>query len=131
MGEKRTVTALIVDVVGSTRLADELDLETRTKVMNNAFDRLAQIIFNYEGTIVRLLGDSLLAFFGAPVAHEDDPQRAVRAGLDMINLIKAYSLQIRQAIGVDFAVRVCINPGPVVIAPVGDDMRLEQTIDMN
>jgi hypothetical protein len=87
LGEKRTVTALIVDVVGSTRLADALDLETWTQGMNNAFDRLAQIIFNYEGTIVRLLDDSLLAFFGAPVAHEDDLQRAIRAGLDMIDLI--------------------------------------------
>ena len=67
LGEKRTVTALIVDVVGSTKLADELDLETWTQVMNKAFDRLAKIIFKYEGTIVRLLGDSLLAFFGAPV----------------------------------------------------------------
>jgi hypothetical protein len=76
---------------------------------------------------VRLLGDSLLAFFGAPVAHEDDPQRAVRAGLEMIDLIKEYSLEIKHQNGVDFAVRVCINTGPVVIGPVGDDMRFEYT----
>jgi class 3 adenylate cyclase len=127
LGEKRTVTALIVDVVGSTKLADELDLETWTKVMNKAFDQLAKIIFKYEGTIVRLLGDSLLAFFGAPVAHEDDPQRAVRAGLDMIDLINDYSRKIKNENGVDFAVRVCLNTGPVVIGPVGDDMRFEYT----
>jgi class 3 adenylate cyclase len=116
-----------VDVVGSTRLADNLDLETWTRVMNTAFDRLAQIIFKHEATIVRLLGDSMLAFFGAPVAHEDDPQRAVSAGLDIIDLVKEYSLEIKHEIGVDFAVRVCINTGPVVIGPVGDDMRFEYT----
>jgi class 3 adenylate cyclase len=127
LGEKRTVTALIVDVVGSTKLADKLDLETWTQVMNSAFDQLAKVIFKYEGTIVRLLGDSLLAFFGAPVAHEDDPQRAVRAGLEMIDLIKEYSLKVKGKNGVDFAVRVCLNTGPVVIGPVGDDMRFEYT----
>jgi class 3 adenylate cyclase len=127
LGEKRNVTALIVDVVGSTKLADKLDLETWTRVMNSAFDELAKVIFKYEGTIVRLLGDSLLAFFGAPVAHEDDPQRAVRAGLEMIDLIKEYSVKVKEENGVDFAVRVCLNTGPVVIGPVGDDMRFEYT----
>jgi class 3 adenylate cyclase len=127
LGEKRNVTALIVDVVGSTKLADKLDLETWTRVMNSAFDELAKVIYKYEGTIVRLLGDSLLAFFGAPVAHEDDPQRAVRAGLEMIDLIKEYSVKVKEENGVDFTVRVCLNTGPVVIGPVGDDMRFEYT----
>ena len=62
LGEKRTITALIVDVVGSTRLAELLDLDTWTQVMNNAFDRIAPVIYKYEGTIVRLLGDSTACF---------------------------------------------------------------------
>lgn len=127
LGERRTVTALIVDVVGSTRLAEQLNLETWMSAMNNAFDRIAPVIFKYEGTIVRLLGDSLLAFFGAPVAHEDDPQRSVMAGLEIIELMDQYAREFKDAYKVNFAVRVCINTGPVVIGPIGDDMRLEYT----
>jgi class 3 adenylate cyclase len=127
LGEKRTITTLIVDVVGSTKLAEQLDLETWMEGMNNAFDRVAPIIYKYEGTIVRLLGDSLLAFFGAPVAHEDDPQRTVRAGLEIIDLMNQYAREIKEEHDVDFAVRVCINTGPVVIGPLGDDLRFEYT----
>ena len=127
LGEKRTITTLIVDVVGSTKLAEQLDLETWMAGMNNAFDRVAPIIYKYEGTIVRLLGDSLLAFFGAPVAHEDDPHRAIRAGLEIIDLMSQYAGEIKEKQGVDFAIRVCINTGPVVIGPVGDDLRFEYT----
>lgn len=127
MGEKRTITTLIVDVVGSTRLADLLDLDAWMEAMNNAFDRIAPVIYKYEGTIVRLLGDTLLAFFGVPVAHEDDPQRAVRAGLEITDLMIQYSKEIKESQSVDFAVRVCINTGPVVIGPLGDDFRFEYT----
>ena len=127
LGEKRTVTTLLVDVVGSTKLAEQLDLETWMEGMNNAFDRVAPVVYKYEGTIVRLLGDSLLAFFGAPVAHEDDPQRTVRAGLEIIDLINQYAREIKIEHDVDFAVRVCINTGPVVIGPLGDDLRFEYT----
>jgi class 3 adenylate cyclase len=127
LGEKRTITTLIVDVVGSTRLADLLDLDAWMQVMNNAFDLIAPLIYKYEGTIVRLLGDSLLAFFGSPVAHEDDPQRAIRTGLGIIDLMNQYCGEIKEAHNVDFAVRVCINTGPVVIGPLGDDLRFEYT----
>jgi class 3 adenylate cyclase len=127
LGERRTVTTLIVDVVGSTKLAEQLDLETWIGSMNNAFDRIAPVIYKYEGTIVRLLGDSLLAFFGAPIAHEDDPQRSVRAGLEIIELLSLYAQEIKDKHHVDFAVRVCINTGPVVIGPLGDDFRFEYT----
>jgi len=127
LGERRTVSTLIVDVVGSTRLAEQLDIETWMTWMNNAFDCVAPVIYKYEGTIVRLLGDSLLAFFGAPVAHEDDPQRSVRAGLEIIDLMRQYAGEIKEEYNFDFAVRVCINTGPVVVGPVGDDLRFEYT----
>jgi class 3 adenylate cyclase len=127
LGERRTVTTLLADVVGSTELAEKLDLETWVEVINQAFDRIAPIIYNFEGTIARLLGDSLLAFFGAPVAHEDDPQRAIRAGLEIIDLIKQYAQEIRHTHGIDFALRVCINTGPVVIGPIDNDLTYEYT----
>ena len=127
LGERRTVTTLLADVVGSTALAEKLELERWMVMMNNAFDRIAPVIYKNEGTIARLLGDSLLAFFGAPVAHEDDPQRAVRAGLEIITLMEQYAKEIKETHAVDFAIRVCINTGPVVIGPVGDDLTYDYT----
>src|SRR3990170_3592993 len=78
-GERKVVTVLFADVVGSTALAGRMDAEDWTLIMNRAFDRISPAIYRYEGTIARLMGDAILAFFGAPVAHEDDPARAARA----------------------------------------------------
>ena len=86
-GERKPVTALFADVVGSTALAEPMDPEDWTAIMNEAFDLMSQAVFRYEGTIAQLQGDAMLAFFGAPVAHEDDPERAVRAALDMVAAI--------------------------------------------
>ena len=83
-GERRVITALFCDVVNSTGLAEKLDPEDWTELMNRAFQRLNAPILRYEGTVAKLMGDAVLAFFGAPVAHEDDPQRAVLAALDMV-----------------------------------------------
>src|SRR5512147_3093815 len=72
-GERRTVTALYLDVVESTTLAKQLGAETWAHVLNQAFERCSEVIYNYEGTLAHVQEDELLAFFGAPVAHEDDP----------------------------------------------------------
>ena len=125
--EQRTVTTLLVDVVGSSGLCQQLGTDTWTKVISSAFDLITQVVYSYEGSLARLLGDSLLAFFGAPLAHEDDPQRAVQAGLEIITAIRPYSQEVRQSHGVDFAMRVSINTGPVIIGPVADDLTYEYT----
>src|SRR3990170_6443475 len=83
-GERRTVTMLFADIQGSTAAAEQLDPEEWTEIVNGAFERLIRPVYRYEGTLARLMGDAILAFFGAPIAHEDDPERAVRAGLDII-----------------------------------------------
>lgn len=126
-GERKVVTALFADVVGSTSLAEQMDAEDWTAIMNNAFDRLSPAVYRYEGTIARLLGDALLAFFGAPVAHEDDPVRAVRAALDLLAAAREYSAEVERAHGIQFAVRVGINTGPVVVGDVGSDLKYEWT----
>jgi class 3 adenylate cyclase len=126
-GERRIVTALFADVVGSTSLASQMDPEDWTAIMNRAFDLLMPAIYYYEGTIARLMGDALLAFFGAPVAHEDDPQRAVRAGLDILAAIEAYASGVRQQYGIDFAMRIGLNTGPVVVGEVGSNLVYEYT----
>jgi len=127
VSERRVVTILFADVVGSTALADKLDVEAWGEVMNGAFDRITPAIYRYEGTIARLLGDSLIAFFGAPVAHEDDPRRAILAALDSVELISNYAQEVSDRYGVDFSMRFCLNTGPVIINSIGQDLKYDFT----
>jgi class 3 adenylate cyclase len=126
-GERRVVTVLFADVVNSTGLAENLDPEDWTDVMNGAFPLLTAPVRRYEGTVGRLMGDGMLAFFGAPTAHENDPQRALLAALDIIDAIKAYGARMREEYGIEFTVRIGINTGPVVVADVGSAAFTEQT----
>ena len=126
-GERKPVTAVFADVVGSTALAERMDPEDWTAMMNEAFDHMSKAVFRYEGTIAQLQGDAMLAFFGAPIAHEDDPDRAVHAALDMIAATDEFSRQLRATHGLDFRIRAGINSGPVVVGNVGSDLRYEYT----
>src|SRR4051794_26056630 len=126
-GERRVVTMLFCDVKGSTAMAETLDPEDWTEIMNGAFERLIAPVYRYEGTLARLMGDAIFAFFGAPTAHEDDPQRAVSAGLDIISGIDSYKEDVRARHGLDLDVRVGIHTGPVMVGQVGSDLRLEYT----
>jgi class 3 adenylate cyclase len=125
VGERRVVTILFADVVGSTALADQVGAETWMAIMNGAFDRITPAIYRFEGTIAQLVGDGLWAFFGAPVAHEDDPVRAARAALEIVDAASKYAAQVRAEHGLDFAMRACLHTGPVVVSSVGDDLRYE------
>ena len=125
VGERRVVTMLFCDVSGSTAAAARFDPEEWAEIMNGAFEQMIGPIYQYEGTVARLMGDGLLAFFGAPIAHEDDPQRAVLAGLQIIQHIDPYSEQMKRQWGVDIAVRVGVNTGLVVVGAVGSDLRME------
>ena len=126
-GERKIVTSVFADVVGSTTLAEQMDAEEWTALMNRAFDCFTPVIYKYEGTIARLLGDAMLAFFGAPVAHEDDPVRAVHAALELLQAARKYAREVRVQYGIDFAIRVGINTGPVVVGDVGSDLKYEYT----
>ncbi len=127
-GERRIVTILFSDVKGSTALAEQLDPEEVLDIMNRVFEMLIEPITRYEGTLARLMGDAIMAFFGAPIAHEDDPQRACRAALDIIEGAKAMAQTLENERGIKgFNVRVGINTGLVVVAEVGADLRVEYT----
>jgi class 3 adenylate cyclase/tetratricopeptide (TPR) repeat protein len=126
-GERRVVTILFCDVKGSTQAASDLDPEEWAQIINGAFEHMIQPIYRYEGTVARLQGDGLLAFFGAPIAHEDDPQRAVLAGLDIVHASRKYGQEIARRWGIEFNVRVGINTGLVVVGAVGSDLRVEYT----
>src|SRR5215212_4298770 len=126
-GERRFVTVLFADVVGSTRMGEQLDPEEVAEIMDGAFAFLNAEVAKYGGTVARLLGDAVLAFFGAPVAHEDDAERAVRAGLDIQAKAKEYAKEIKRNYDVDFEMRVGINTGLAVLAAVGDEIKTEYT----
>jgi class 3 adenylate cyclase/tetratricopeptide (TPR) repeat protein len=127
VGERRVVTMLFCDVKGSTSAAEKLDPEEWSEIINGAFEHMIKPVYTYEGTVARLMGDSILAFFGAPLAHEDDPQRAVLAGLDVIAGIAPYREKVMQEWGIDLNIRVGINTGLVVVGAVGSDLRMEYT----
>jgi class 3 adenylate cyclase/tetratricopeptide (TPR) repeat protein len=124
-GERRVVTMLFCDVRGSTSMAEGLDPEEWTDVMNAAYEHLITPVYRYEGTVARLMGDAILAFFGAPTAHEDDPQRAVMAGLEIVASIGPFRQRLARERGLDLNVRVGINTGPVVVGEVGSELRRE------
>src|SRR5919107_168169 len=126
-GERKHVTVLFADVVDSTGLGGGVDPEQVAEIMNGAFAFLDASVTKYGGTVARLLGDAIIAFFGAPVAHEDDAERAVRAGLDIQAAAREYAEEVRRDYGVDFQVRVGINTGLAVLAAVGDEIRTEYT----
>ena len=126
-GERKPVTALFADIVGSTAIAEQIDPEDWTAILNEAFDLMSRAVYRYEGTIAQLQGDAILAFFGAPVAHEDDPERAIFAALDMLEATDEFAGQLRATRGIDFRIRAGINSGPVMVGNVGSDLRYEYT----
>jgi class 3 adenylate cyclase len=124
--ERRPLTILFADIAGSTTIAEKLDPEDWTVLVQRAFDRLNMIASRYDGTVARLMGDGVLVFFCAPVAHEDDPERAVRCGLDMVREIAGLGTD-PHGHDVPLQVRVGINTGPVVVGMVGSDIAHEYT----
>ncbi len=127
VGERRVITMLFCDVKGSTAAAEKVDPEVWTEIMNGVFEIMIRPIYKYEGLVPRLMGDAILAFFGAPITHEDDPQRAVLAGLEILEGVKPYAEEIRIKHGLEFGLRVGINTGLVVVGEIGSDLRMEYT----
>jgi len=123
-GERKPVTIVFTDIVGSTAIAEKLDPEVWKEIVAGAHRCVGEAVYRYEGTIAQLLGDGVLAFFGAPITHEDDPIRAVRAAMDIQKSIKAYAQELGSVVD-DFQMRIGINTGTVVIGEIGTDMHVE------
>jgi class 3 adenylate cyclase len=125
---RKVVTALFADVVGSTALAERLDPEDFTSVVGEAVRRMAVAVETFGGAVSELAGDGLLALFGAPVAHEDDPERAVLAGLRIVADIEAYATEVARDWEIEeFRVRVGIETGLAVLGPLGGGEKVEYT----
>lgn len=125
-GERKHVTVLFADIVGSTALAEKLDPEDWGEVVSGAHRRVSEAVYEYEGIIAQLLGDGVLAFFGAPITHEDDPVRAVNAALGLQKRIRQYAEEVRDRHNLpDFQMRAGVNSGLVVVGNVGNDLHME------
>jgi class 3 adenylate cyclase/predicted ATPase len=118
-GERRQLTIFFCDLVGSTILASQFDPEEWRDVMGAYYDACAKVIARFDGHIAQYLGDGLLVYFGYPHAHEDDAQRAVRAGLGIIDAVRQLNSALSEKYGVSLAVRIGCHTGLVV---VGDDV---------
>jgi class 3 adenylate cyclase len=124
--ERRQLTVLFCDLVDSTALAGQLDPEELPEVIRAYQDTYAKVIARFEGYIAQYLGDGLLVYFGYPLAHEDDAQRAVRAGLGLVEAVSQLTTRLAQERGVHLAVRLGIHTGLVVVGDVGGGTRQEQ-----
>ena len=124
--ERRQLTVLFCDVVDSTALSSQLDPEDLREVMRAYQDTCAKVIARFDGHIAQYLGDGLLVYFGYPLAHEDDAQRAVRAGLGMIDALSQLNARLGSERGVQLAVRLGLHTGLVVVGEVGGGARQEQ-----
>lgn len=124
--ERRTVTVLSADIVGSTALGERLDPEDVRVIIGGAIARMVAAVEGLGGRVTDLAGDGVLALFGAPTAHEDDPERAVQAGLRIIrNIRESADALARGPDAVDLRVRVGIETGLVVLGPVGAGQCIE------
>src|SRR5919197_1393879 len=110
--ELRPVTALFADIVGSTRLGERLPPDEVKALVGECVSRMSRAVEEFGGHIQAYQGDGICAYFGVPVAHENDPERAARAGLRIVEIVAEYGRDIEQAWGIpDFGVRIGVNSG--------------------
>jgi class 3 adenylate cyclase len=120
-GERKTITALFADLKGSTALIEGLDPEEARAIIDPALQLMMDAVHRYEGYVAQALGDGIFALFGAPIAHEDHPQRALYAALRMQEEMRRYADQMRLKHGVPLAMRVGVNTGEVVVRSIRKD----------
>ena len=120
-GERKTITALFADLKGSTALIEGLDPEDARAIIDPALQLMMDAVHRYDGYVAQSLGDGIFALFGAPIAHEDHPQRALYAALRMQEEMRGYSDQVRLKHGIPLQMRVGINTGEVVVRSIRKD----------
>jgi predicted ATPase/class 3 adenylate cyclase len=124
-GERKQVTVLFADIKDSTELIRDLDPEAAQQLLDPALRSMMDAVHRYEGTVNQVLGDGIMALFGAPIAHEDHAVRACYAALAMQESIRHYSAAVHHAHGVEVQVRVGLNSGEVVVRSIGNDLHMD------
>jgi len=126
-GERKQVTVLFADLKGSMELLADRDPEEARKLLDPVLDRMMEAVHHYEGTVNQVMGDGIMALFGAPLAHEDHAVRACYAALRMQEAIRRYTDEARRAHGIEVRIRVGLNSGEVVVRSIGSDLRMDYT----
>jgi class 3 adenylate cyclase/tetratricopeptide (TPR) repeat protein len=126
-GERKQVTVLFADLKGSMELLADRDPEEARKVLDPVLEHMMEAVHRYEGTVNQVMGDGIMALFGAPLAHEDHAVRACYAALRMQDVVRRYSDELRRGQGVEVQIRVGVNSGEVVVRSIGSDLRMDYT----
>src|SRR5262245_58056409 len=124
-GERKQVTVLFADLKGSTELIRDLDPEAAQTLLDPALQRMMDAVHRFEGTVNQVLGDGLMALFGAPIAHEDHAVRACYAALAMQAALRLYGEEVRRTHGLELQLRVGLNSGEVVVRAIGNDLHMD------
>jgi class 3 adenylate cyclase/tetratricopeptide (TPR) repeat protein len=124
-GERKQVTVLFADLKGSTELIAGLDPEAARTLLDPALHIMIEAVHRYEGTVNQVLGDGIMALFGAPVAHEDHAARACYASLAMQAAMRHYDEEVRRVHGLEVQIRVGLNSGEVVVRTIGNDLHMD------
>jgi len=126
-GERKQVTVLFADLKGSMELLADRDPEEARKLLDPVLEYMMEAVHRYEGTVNQVMGDGIMALFGAPLAHEDHAVRACYAALRMQDAVKQYAEAVRRTEGVLVQVRVGLNAGEVVVRSIGSDRHMDYT----
>ena len=124
-GERKQVTVLFADLKGSTELIRDLDPEAAQTLLDPALHHMMDAVHRYEGTVNQVLGDGIMALFGAPVAHEDHAVRACYAALAMQAAMSRYAEEVRHSHGLEMQARMGLNSGEVVVRAIGNDLHMD------
>jgi class 3 adenylate cyclase/tetratricopeptide (TPR) repeat protein len=126
-GERKQVTVLFADLKGSMELLADRDPEEARRLLDPVLERMMAAVHRYEGTVNQVMGDGIMALFGAPLAHEDHAVRACYAALAMQAAVKQYAAEVQRSHGVPVQIRVGLNAGEVVVRTIGSDLQMDYT----
>ena len=124
-GERKQVTVLFADLKGSMELLADRDPEEARQLLDPVLDRMMAAVHQYEGTVNQVMGDGIMALFGAPLAHEDHAVRACYAALRMQEVVQEYATEVQRTHGVPLHIRVGLNAGEVVVRSIGSDLHMD------
>jgi len=124
-GERKLITVLFADLKGSMELLADRDPEEARKLLDPVIEHMMEAVHRYEGTVNQVMGDGIMALFGAPVAHEDHAVRACYAALRMQQAVKRYAEGVRRDEGIPIQIRVGVNSGDVVVRSIGSHLRMD------
>src|SRR5467141_1626681 len=124
-GERKQVTVLFADLKGSMELLADRDPEEARQLLDPVLEHMMAAVHRYEGTVNQVMGDGIMALFGAPIAHEDHAVRACYAALSMQEAIRRYAEEVRRTQGLAVQIRVGLNAGEVVVRAIGNDLHMD------